>query len=415
MAIATTTAAARAAATAPPSAWLRRSRNGAVTIAVLVALYALLGFLVLPVVGKPRLEAAVTEQFGRRATVGRLEFNPFTFKGHLTDFALADHDPQRFLARFDTLDVDVSTASLWKRAPVLDAVRLVHPQVDLVRNVDGTYSVDDLIAKQAKEPEGPTPQFSINNIEVEDGTVALDDRPHGRTITVSRIGIGIPFLSSLPHDAEIRVTPRFEGAVDGARFGISGNSNSPFSDTREATLEWNLDALPLSRYAEYVALPGGAKLTDGMLTTRLKLAFVTEKSVARTIALAGTARVDRLALARKDGTPLVSSRSVDVALAKLDWLARSIALDRVVVDAPEADLRREADGTLEWARMTGGAAQTSRAPTPPWSFSVADVRVKDGTVRVADRSVSPASAGKVPRKWSMTGNPAASSRSSATR
>jgi uncharacterized protein involved in outer membrane biogenesis len=371
-----------------PSVWLRRLRNGAVLIAVLVALYALLGFLILPTLAKPKLEAAATQQLDRRATLGKLEFNPFTLRTRLSDFALTDRNPRRPFVRFSTLDLDVSLASLWNRAPVLDAVHLVRPQVDLTRNADGTYSIDDLVAKAAKA-EGPTTLFSISNIEVDDGSVSLDDQPHRRKIVVSSIGIGIPFLSSLPHDARIRVTPRLEGAIGEARFALRGNSNSPFADTREATIEWNLDALPLARYAEYLSLPGGIRLTGGALTTRLRLAFVTEKDVARTIALSGTARVDELALARSDGTAFAGSRSVDVRLAKLDWLAHAIALERIAVEGPALDLRREATGALEFAQAVSGRGEASRAPARPWRFSIADARVTDGTVRFADRSVTP--------------------------
>ena len=396
----TTGSAARAA---PRPTWMRRLRNGAVALAVLVAVYALLGFLVLPLVAKPRAEAALTEASGRQATIGRLEFNPFTLRARVIDFALADREPGRFLARFAALDLDVSAASLRYRAPVFDAVRLSQPRIELTRNADGTYSFDDLIAKAGAQPEGPSPLFSLNNIEVDGAEVVLDDRTHRKRLVASDIGIGIPFLSSLPHDAEIRVTPRFEGTFDGTRFAMRANATSPFADTREATLEWNLDALPLPKYAEYMALPGGIRLVDGALTTRLRLAFVTEKGVARTLTLAGTARVDKPSFARRDGSPLVAAKSVDVALAKLDWLARSIALERVAIDAPDADLRREPDGTLELVRLLAApaaasaaaragspaAASAPAASTSPWQFSIDDARIGEGRLSVADRSVSP--------------------------
>src|SRR3954470_1705732 len=120
-------AASTSVARAP--SWPRMLRNGAVAIAVLVAVYALLGFLVLPLVAKPRLEATLTQELERPAKLGRLEFNPFTWRARLSDFALADRTPQQSFARFARLDVDVSLASLRYFAPVLDAVRLVRPQI----------------------------------------------------------------------------------------------------------------------------------------------------------------------------------------------------------------------------------------------------------------------------------------------
>jgi len=75
------------------------------------------------------------------------------------------------------------------------------------------------------------------------------------------------------------VTPRLDGAIDGAHFALAGNSSTPFADTQEATLDIDLDGLSLPRFAEYVPLPQTLKLVDGALATRLKLAFVTEKQV----------------------------------------------------------------------------------------------------------------------------------------
>ena len=369
------------------SRFWRRARNGATTIAVLVAVYALVGFLILPALLKPRLESALTERTGRQATLGRLEFNPFTFHARLADFNLSDRDRQPPFVRFARLDLDVSPASLRYRAPVLDAVHLVQPQIALARNEDGTSSVDDLARRES--PTGEPMPFSLNNIEIDDGTVTLEDRAHRRTLVVSRLGIGIPFVSDLPHDATIRVTPHLEGAFDGTRFELHANSSSPFLDRREASLALDFDALPLARYAEYIALPGGMKVTDGALTTRLSLAFVTEKGAAQSIVLSGTGRIDNLALVRKDGSRLGGARSIDVALRRLGWLERTVDLDHVRIDAPDADIRRNANGAFELSSLTPPRASAA-SPGKPWQFTLAEARIAGGTLHVLDRSVSPA-------------------------
>ena len=241
--------------------WPRTLRNGLVAVLVAIAVFALLGFLIVPVVGRAKLEAIGTRELDRTMTLGRLEFNPFTLHARLSDFALADREPQRTLARFDALDLDFSIASLWKRAAVFDAVHLARPQIELTRNGDGRYNIQDLIDRfVASAPEGPPTLFSINNIEVDDGSIALEDRPHARKIVVSKIGIGIPFLSSFPHDAQIhgaalRRRRRWRSVRRPAR-------RRRRSRMKEATLELNLDALSLPRYAEY-ALPRGLKVRDG--------------------------------------------------------------------------------------------------------------------------------------------------------
>ncbi len=381
------------------SPWLRKIRNATLILVAIVAAYALLGFFAVPWLAKSKLETIVTEALGRRATLGKFEFNPFTLRARLSDFSLADHSPDHSLFRFDTMEVELSAATLWKWAPVFDAVRLVRPTLGLARNPDGTSNIQDLIERARAPSSDPTPAFSVNNIEIEDGTLSLDDRQLRHSMKVTNLGIGIPFLSSLPHDAEIRVTPRLDGAIDGARFKLAGNSTTPFADTEEATLDLNLDALSLPRYAAYAPLPQGLKLTDGALTTRLKLAFVTEHGAARTLTLSGTARLDRLAVARSDGSALFAAKVLEVALDKFDPLGHSVAVNRVTVDTPEADLRRFSDGTIELDRLLGAPApaanpanageRTAGAAAPAWAFSIADIHVANGVLRVADEKVTP--------------------------
>ena len=389
--------------------WRRRLRRTLIAIGVVAALVAVLGFFVVPPIAKSKIESLASSELGRSATLGKLTFNPFTLHAKLTDFALADRDAARTLFTFSTLDVDVSISSLWHRAPVLDSVKLVRPQVELVRNADGAWNIQDLIDLALAPSGGPTPAFAIDNIEVEDGSISVDDRVKQHKTAVSGIGIGLPFLSSIPHDAKIRVTPRIEGVIDGAKFALAGTSASPFADRVEAALDVDFDALRLPEYAAYAPLPQGLKLGDGALTTRLKLGFVTDKGAPSTMTLAGTARLDGLAVLRKDGSPLASAKVIEATIGKVDFLDRTIALDRVAIDAPEVDLRRFADGSLEFGRLfanhlvaapraaPSASARPARrvaggAPAAPatWDYEIAEAHIGGGVVHVTDAAVAPA-------------------------
>ena len=107
---------------------------------------------------------------------------------------------------------------------MLDAVRVVRPRVALTRNADGTYNIQDVIDRIMAAPPGPPPRFSVNNIEIDGGAMYFDDKPHKRVHEVTGIGMGIPFLSSLPYAAEIRVTPRLAAVVNGSAFALSGSN-----------------------------------------------------------------------------------------------------------------------------------------------------------------------------------------------
>ncbi|HEY2819066.1 MAG TPA: DUF748 domain-containing protein, partial [Casimicrobiaceae bacterium] len=216
----------------------------------------------------------------------------------------------------------------------------------------------------------------------------------GRRVAATQLALGIPFLSSLPYDAEIHVTPHFEGTIDRAHFALAGDATTPFADTREATLAFDLDGFPLERYVEYAPLPQGLKLKDGALTTRLTLAFVTDKNAPRAMTLSGTARIDRLAVTRADGSALIAADSVDTKLRKLDLLGRSLAVESLMVDKPNVDLRRRPDGALEVEGLLATTPETAhpRANDPPaaaWTYAIDNARITSGTLHLSDASVTP--------------------------
>ena len=391
------------AATAPlpqpaaPSPWRRRARNVLLALVALTVAFVAFGYWAVPPLAKAKLEALLHDELGRTATIGRIAFDPFTLKATIGDFALADRTPGAPLFAFDELTLDLSSTSLWRAAPVLDAVRVTRPRLTLVRNADGSYNIQDLIERILAAPPGPPPRFSLNNIEIDDGAITLDDKPHGRVHEIAHLGVGIPFLSSLPYAAEIRVVPRLAASVNGSAFALGGSASSPFVDVKEATLEINLDDVPLPRYVDYATLPFAGKVKDGSLTTRLSIAFVSDGTLPRTLKVRGTARVDHLALTRNDGSPLVSAGHIEAAVGELDALARTLKLDRVVVDAPTADLVRLRDGSLEIAHLLAPvpaaravAAKPAAAPVRPWTVTIAAAKIGNGTLALSDDSITPA-------------------------
>ncbi len=253
--------AADSSAPSPPRASRRGLRLLATAVGALAALIVL-AWLAVPPIVRGQLESQLTAALGRKTTVEAIEFNPFKLRLIVRKLAIAEMGSGPPLLTLDALVADLSSASLWRRAPVFDALVAVHPAVSFGRDRGGRYSVQDLIDKALAGSEGATPKFSLNNIEIEDGSIAFDDGPTGRKHRIDKLAIGIPFLSSLPYQTDITVTPRLEGVLNGSHFALGG-ATVPFAERREATIELDVDALPLADYVVYlparprVALAGG--------------------------------------------------------------------------------------------------------------------------------------------------------------
>jgi len=376
----------------PRRRWLRRIAIAAGTVAALVVL----AWLAVPPIVRSQLESRLTEALGRKTTVEAVAFDPFRLRVTVRKLAIADGDRPAPLLAFDELVADLSTASIWHRAPVLDSMKLVRPSVSLSRDREGRYNVQDLVDRALSGPEGPPPRFSLNNIEIDDGAIAFDDGVAGRKHRVEALDIAIPFLSSLPYQTDIRVTPKLNATFNGSRFELGGTS-SPFAERPEAALDIDLDALPLKDYVAYLPSRPRFELAGGTLTTRLKVAFVDGKPAERRLELRGDARVDGFALKRRDGSSVVAADRIAIVLDRVDLFGRDVRIASASVDAPAVDLKRLADGTLELAQplfepAAGARPRADASPKPassatpdkPWTVAVAKSSIARGTIAMAD-------------------------------
>jgi hypothetical protein len=103
-----------------------RYKKGAIIVAGLVPLCALIGFLLLPAVVKPKLVHALEENTRRPVHLGSLHINPFTLSVTLNDFELKDRDSTRLLA-FSRLYLNYEIVSLFRDAHVFSDFQIDTP------------------------------------------------------------------------------------------------------------------------------------------------------------------------------------------------------------------------------------------------------------------------------------------------
>src|SRR5665213_822725 len=106
----------------------RRSLRWALCVAGALVVLAAALFFGVPAALRHLLETNLAVQIHRSVSVGRIAFNPLTLVARIDDLtvqsATAGAQP---LLHVDTLALDVSIASIWHRAPVLDrAVSYTH-------------------------------------------------------------------------------------------------------------------------------------------------------------------------------------------------------------------------------------------------------------------------------------------------
>ena len=142
--------------------------------------------------------------------------------------------------------------------------------------------------------------------------------------------------------------------------------------------------------SQYAPLPGAPEAEGRGLDDAAHLSFVTEKGTPRAIKFSGTARIDRLARRAQRRYAALFGQERRVALARLDPLERSIAVDRIAIDAAEMDVRRFAGGDSScsgcWTPADHRVQRRQRKPSAParaWQYSIAEAQLANGTLRIA--------------------------------
>lgn len=144
----------------------------------LVALYSLLGFLILPGVALRIANQQLAQYATVPAHLERIELNPFSLE--LTLWGLQIGEPGKEQVGFDRLYANLSLNSLWTRALHLEAVELVKPRNEVLFAKDGTLNLAHLFklpASEAKPDEPPSDPFPlrIGSIKLSDGYLHFED------------------------------------------------------------------------------------------------------------------------------------------------------------------------------------------------------------------------------------------------
>ncbi|MEO6920375.1 MAG: DUF748 domain-containing protein [Collimonas sp.] len=384
----------------PRPSWLPRAvRWTGITIAVVLVL-ALISWLAVPPVAKHLVEQQVEAQIGRKATVGKIAFNPFTLTLTGSDFTLYEQDKTTPAFSASTLLVNASSASLFRLAPVLNEAKLVNPKLHIVRtSADGIgrYNFSDIIDRILAMPKSDKPAlFSVSNIQLENGAVKFDDKVTNKLVDIEALNIGLPYVSNFPSKVDTFVQPHVSAKINGTPFDLKGRTK-PFAGSQETSLAIDIDQLDVASYVAFspVALP--LAIQSAKLSTRLDLTFVRNKDKPEVL-LSGWLQLANLALADKNAAPLLKAQTISAQINKFNVLSGAAALDRIEIRQPEVWVNLNANGSLNWAALSTPAAKQEIVKDAPKKASAAQPQmtlakfiIKDGTVNWLDAAnASPA-------------------------
>jgi hypothetical protein len=393
-----------------PGFWKRRRVVLAAT-AGLVAIYALLGFVLAPWVLKGQIVEQVGSLTGRAVTVEQVRVNPFALSLTVEGFLVKDLDGSR-LASLDRLYVNVALRGLLRREVGVEDLQVDRPYLHAGLDARGQLNVADILRRLAAREEGKAPPprsdggvvFAVGQLRVSEAQIDFTDRSRRRPFdtTIGPISLELrKFRTRRDSQSPYSFSGRTES---GERFAWSGDVLiEPIRSKGTFTFE----DLQLSKYAPYYQDATGAEIRRGVLGLKATydLEWGTEKRMVKIVD--GSASLRDLVVGRRDGgDPAIELPSFDVAGFHADVLTQDLAITRMALEGGRIRVRRGPDGAIDLvsllrrpppgeAAAPGAPAAGSSAPAAPGQarpprFRLGELSVKAVRFEVEDAVPSPA-------------------------
>lgn len=390
-----------------PLKWLRRAAWAALFFLLLGAL----AWVAVPPLLKSQAEKLGGEALGRKVHIGAIDFKPWSMELTVFDIAIATADGAGTQLDIARIYVNAEMESLLRLAPVMDAIVVDAPALQVAYLGDGRWDVDDILqrlgAPSGKAPSAPL-SFALFNVTVADGSVDFSDRSAKveRKHSLRQLQLGLPFLSNLDSSREVKVAPRLAFVLNGIAFDTAAQA-TPFAQTRKADASLKISNMDLAPYLSYLPADLPVQLKRAIVDLDLQVSFV--QTPKTTVTVAGTVKVSYVKIYDGAGGDLMDVGSMDAVLKDVRPLEKVVKLASLDVWAPRFYVRRDRQGWINWdfgAKKSGldatkkGAAYAvstrsngindaeSAAPPSAWKFELENFSLSRGDASWTDSTTS---------------------------
>jgi uncharacterized protein involved in outer membrane biogenesis len=376
-----------------------------------LALYSLLGFLILPGIALRVANQQLANYATTPATIQRIELNPFSLE--VTLWGLNIGEPGKEQVGFERLYANLQLDSLWTKALHLSDIELEKSKTEVLFGKDGKLNLIGLFKLPTSEPTPVDPDakpfpLRIDRIKLVDGSLHFKDARPSEAIEFlyDKLDFELKNLSTLPEDSAdmtlVAIGPN-GGQIDWtgnfSLIPLASEGKLKITDGKmKAFWPYVRDAVPLDLESGVLSLSTDYKLNLSKQTELLL------NNVAVSIA--------PFAIKAPDGRPLAKLERLDISETTVDLAKQQVVVGKIRSHKLETWAALEADGQLDWQKLFASqpsrpaakanaeppstpAAADSPKPEPatpgkPWQVLLNDVQLRDYKVHLADRKAQPA-------------------------
>jgi len=375
----------------------------------LIALYTLIGFVLLPYLIKAYGVPAAAEQIKHPVVLREAAFNPFTLALRLNGLEVRDQDQAAMLG-FEELFVDLRVVTLFAQKVAFDEIRLIMPFVAARVNPEGKLNLlslappADETAPKPTQPVGDQKKLmpvEIDLLEIERGILEYRDDSKSRPVLIDIVPIQIMLrdFSTIP-------TPENENAhafkAEIGKGEVVAWEGTIFLEPVESDGKLSLSGVKLQTLYQAVHDLFQFDIKQGVLGLTASYHFDLRGRAPQATVKNGTVSVQNLEIVeRGDIDPVVEVPAFDVEGIQLDLQKQSIDIAKVHSADARFDAWMDSRGVLNYQTLftpvSGGSTEPKSSPSKaeaekpaqPWSITVDEVALRNYGAEFEDRILEP--------------------------
>src|SRR5882724_4666561 len=262
-----------------------------------------------------RIQTELEKRLNRKVSLGDMHLGLLPQRFQVQNLSIADDPEFNAANRFveaQELDVSVKLLPLLHKSMEISSVSLQRPRVELVKDAQGTWNFSTLGPTQKSAPSQDKQQFSLGELAVQDGEVAITDQQARKPRTVyDHINLTLTgFAPDTPFSVDASVHLPGQGVEEIRLQGRGGPVHQPEPATTpfHGTLE--LKSIGIAGLQKFLQTPALTN-TDGVLSGHSNIASESGKLSATGQMTADKLRVRGLEV----GYPITADYEVNDDLA----------------------------------------------------------------------------------------------------
>lgn len=369
-----------------------------ITLLSLLFIYTIVGFVAIPKILKPQLENIINDNITQKATIEKLEFNPYLLKVSLVGLKIKNKDLTTFSLDKATLDFAL-LKSLDEKHINFKKLELVKPYIHIIQEKDGSYNLEKLAktknnnTSQEEKKESSTLAFQLYKTVLEDAKIEFTkkskDNDQDFNFLIDKLNYTFydmgTFKNSLAsHSLSMKINKNTDLKIKG------GLRLNPFEMYGNATIT-NLKPTELTPYAKdlinfelnkdsYINLAFGYQV---VLNDKLNIEIDNANLSINKIDV------------KQDSESLLSFNSFNINNLTLKYPQNSLSIDSVLIDNINSNIKRDKKGVFNFSNLIkedkssrntpkGSEKSNKNIESKPWSIALKEFKINNSNFNYKD-------------------------------